>query len=343
MKRKIEKAVAVALAAVFALTLTACAGQGEENGYVERLTDTTFQKGLSVTGLTSGNVSRTWWQYGNTVSDPPIWELGQYCDLSATRFRKNADGTDAWRYDSTKNDLSLPTLFDEGYGIEGEDGAYDTLTNRSGSKYVSVDRSTGEINLNVDTSKEYLNEAGEISPRVNGEDWVHLILQQSAGGVRVAEHSEIWVELDFNLTKTNVISSDGGASQFQWIFSVRDMDSVLGDYFWLNITLYDDRYPEFPGGGHFDSGKEDATGKYIYSVPGKNMFDGPVEGGKDYSIRLNVRPILEQAFADAKSKGALEQSEFSSMALNSLNIGWEVTNVAEMGVKITHMSLKTKA
>lgn len=342
MKRTVEKTVALALAAIFALPMTACAGQNGGGEYVERLTDTSFQNGFGVSGLQSGNVSQTWWQYRNTVSNQPEWSLNQYCDLSTTRFRKNDDGTDAWRYDSTKNDLSLPTLFDEGYGIEGHDGDCETLTNVSGSKFASVNRTTGEIDLNVDTSKEYLNEAGEISPRVNGEDWVHLIIEQSAGGVKVAEYSEIWVEIDFNLTKTNVIDIAGGASQFQWIFSVRDMDSVLGDYFWFNITLYDNRYPEFPGGGQFDSGKADATGKYIYSVPGKNMFDGPVEGGKDYSVRLNVRPILEQAFDDAKSKGALEQSEFSSMALNSLNIGWEVTHVAEMGVKISHLSLKTK-
>ena len=99
----------------------------------------------------------------------------------------------------------------------------------------------------MDTSKEYLNEAGQISPRVNGEDWVHLILGQSAGGLRVTEWSEIWVELDFTLTKTNILSEEGGASQFQWIFSVKDKESVIGDYFWFNLTLYDNRYPVFEG------------------------------------------------------------------------------------------------
>ena len=38
----------------------------------------------------------------------------------------------------------------------------------------------------------------------------------------------------------------------------------------------------------------------------------------------------------------MEESKFESMALNSLNIGWEVTNVAEVGVKISHLSLNVK-
>ena len=346
MKRIVKTAAFALLAAAFALPMAACGGaQGDEEGkYRECLSDTTFQEGLSISGLQSMNVSRTWWKYRGTADETvmPYWELGQYCDLSTTRFRKGEDGKDAWRYDATKNDLTLGTIFDDGYGIEGTDGGYETLTNQSGSKYVSVDRATGEINLNVDTSKEYIDEAGNISPRKNGEDWVHLILGQSAGGVIIADCSEIWVELDFCLTQTNVIDETGGASQFQWIFSVKDMNSVVGDYFWFNITLYDNRYSVFPGGGMFDSGKADATNKFIYSTSSDKLYEGEIQSGKDYSVRVDIRPLLEEAFGIAKEKGALEQSEFSSMALNSLNIGWEVTHVAQMGVKLSHISLKTK-
>ncbi len=347
MKRNL-KIAALALTALFVFPLAACNGDPatppEEDEYSERLLDTTFQEGLSVSGLQSMNVSRTWWKYRGTADETvsPYWELGQYCDLSTTRFRKDADGNDAWRYDATKNDLTLGTLFDDGYGIEGKEGDFETLTNQSGSKFVSVNRNTGEINLNVDTSKEYLDEAGNISPRQTGEDWVHLILGQSAGGIKVAEYSEIWVELDFNLTKTNVIDETGGASQFQWIFSVRDMDSTVGDYFWFNITLYDNRYPVFEGTQIYDGGKADSTGKFIYAPSSDKLYEGEIKSGVDYKIRLNIRPLLEEAFTIAKQKGALEQSEFASMALNSLNIGWEVTHVAEMGVKISHIGLKTK-
>ena len=338
------------LSAVFLLPVAACGGPDSSAvasgtaGKIEKLSDTDFAQGLSVSGLQSGNVSRTWWKYQGKAdaSVQPYWELGQYCDLSATRFRKNADGTDAWRYDSSRNDLTLGTLFDEGYGIEGTEGNYETLTNQSGSKKVKVDRSSGEIQLDVDTSKEYLNEAGQISPRVNGEDWVHLILGQSAGGLRVTEWSEIWVELDFTLTKTNILSEEGGASQFQWIFSVKDKESVIGDYFWFNLTLYDNRYPVFEGTQMYDGGKADSTGKFIYAPPSSKLYEGSIETGKAYKIRLNIRPLLQEAFDIAKEKGALEESKFESMALNSLNIGWEVTNVAEVGVKISHLSLNVK-
>ena len=92
----------------------------------------------------------------------------------------------------------------------------------------------------------------------------------------------------------------------------------------------------------FDSGKADATNKFIYSTSSDKLYEGEIQSGKDYAVRVDIRPLLEEAFGIAKEKGALEQSEFSSMALNSLNIGWEVTHVAQMGVKLSHISLKTK-
>ena len=77
-------------------------------------------------------------------------------------------------------------------------------------------------------------------------------------------------------------------------------------------------------------------------LPSSKLYEGSIETGKAYKIRLNIRPLLQEAFDIAKEKGALEESKFESMALNSLNIGWEVTNVAEVGVKISHLSLNVK-
>ena len=49
---------------------------------------------------------------------------------------------------------------------------------------------------------------------------------------------------------------------------------------------------------------------------------------------------MKDAFDLAKSKGALAQSEWENMAVNGFNIGWEVSNLAKVGVKIANMSLK---
>ena len=49
---------------------------------------------------------------------------------------------------------------------------------------------------------------------------------------------------------------------------------------------------------------------------------------------------MKAAFELAKSKGALAQSAWEDMAVNGFNIGWEVSNLAKVGVKIENMSLR---
>ena len=314
-------------------------GNEETPKYTEMLFDTSFKDGIKVSSLESHEVSFTWWKYGDSdASKDPLWSLGQYCNLAKTR-------TD---YDSSVTDLSLATLFDEGKGITGSDGSKYTLTNKSGSKYIAVDPAVGEYDLKVDTSKEYVNQkTGATSPRMNGEDWVHMILQQQSPVINLSQTEEVIMSLDFTLTELETYDQSIGAAQFQWIFSVHDKSAGQReeDYFWFNVTLFDNRYEIFPGTQMYDSGKGDATGKFIYAPTGNELFGesgGKVVVGKTYRVELNLKDYMKTAFDAAKSKGALERSKWEDMAINGFNIGWEVSNVSKVGVKVANMSLKTK-
>lgn len=302
----------------------------------EILFDRHFEEGIKISNLNSHQVGYTWWKYGESGSDEPFWSLGQYCDLASTRTN----------YDSTKNDLSLGNeLFDiPAYGISGTDGDYFTLTNESGSKYISVNTKTGEYNLNIDTTKEYVNQqTGEPVVRRNGEDWVHMIIQQTPGVVYLDRVESFIMELDFTITENIEYDNSIGASQFQWIFSIHDKASVIDDYMWFNVTLFDNRYEVFPGTQMYDGGKGDSTGKFIYAPTGEELFPtdgGKVEIGKTYHVKLDLKEYMKAAFELAKSKGALPESEWKNMAVNGFNIGWEVSNLAKVGVKIENMSLR---
>lgn len=302
----------------------------------ELLFDKNFEKGIKISNLNSHQVGYTWWQYGDSIGDEPFWSLGQYGDLSTTRAN----------YDSTKNDLSLGNeLFDvPAYGITGVDGDYYTLTNQSGSKFISVNTKTGELNLLVDSSKEYINQqTGAPAIRKNGEDWIHMIIQQSPGVVYLDQVESFIMELDFTLTENIEYDNSIGASQFQWIFSIHDKASPVNDYMWFNVTLFDNRFEVFPGTQLYDGGKADATGKFIYAPTGNELFPesgGKVEVGTTYHVRLDLKEYMRDAFDLAKSKGALSESEWENMAINGFNIGWEVSNLAKVGVKIENMSLR---
>lgn len=312
--------------------------QEEEPKLVERelLFDRNFEQGIKISNLNSQQVGYTWWKYGEANGDEPFWSLGQYCDLAATRAN----------YDSTLNDLSLGNeLFDiPAYGITGTDGDYFTLTNASGSKYISVNTGTGEYNLVVDTTKEYVDQqTGEPVIRNSGEDWVHMIIQQTPGVVYLDQVESFIMELDFTITENVEYDNSIGASQFQWIFSIHDKASALGDYMWFNVTLFDNRYEIFPGTQLYDGGKADATGKFIYAPTGTELFPesgGKVEIGKTYHVKLDLKEYMRAAFDIAKSRGALAESEWENMAVNGFNIGWEVSNLSRVGVKIENMSLR---
>lgn len=302
----------------------------------EILFDRNFAEGIKISNLNSHQVGYTWWKYGDSTGVEPYWSLGQYCDLSATRPG----------YDSSVNDLSLGNeLFDiPAFGITGTDGDYFTLTNKSGSKFMSVNTKTGEYNLNIDTTKEYVDQAtGEPVIRRNGEDWVHMIIQQTPGVVYLSQVDSFIMELDFTVTENIEYDNSIGAAQFQWIFSLHDKASPINDYMWFNVTLFDNRYEIFPGTRIFDNGKADATGKYIYAPTGEELFPadgGKVEIGKTYHVRLDLKAYMQQAFQLAKEAGALSGSKWEDMAVNGFNIGWEVSNLSKVGVKIENMSLK---
>ena len=347
------KKISILLASFLALSITAC-GTPSSNGEsasvnnsadsgnntaveTQMLFDTKFEKGVSVSSLHSGEQSYTTWNYTGESFTEPFWSLGQYGDLSVTRKD----------YDATKNDLSLGSeLFGiPAYGITGEtqDGKY-TLTNQSGSKFMSVDTASGTVALTVDSTKEYVNQtSGTVQKRSEGEDWIHMILSQQSGTVYLEQVESFVMELDFKLTEESIYDTSIGAAQFQWIFSVKDAESRLGDYYWFNVCLFDNRYDVFPGTQMYDGGKADATGKFIYAPTGTELFGesgGKVEIGKTYHVALDLKAYMKQAFDIAQSKGALAESKWENMRVNGFNIGWEVSNLAKVGVEISNLALK---
>lgn len=312
---------------------------GEEFTERELIFDSNFEKGLKVSGLNSHAFAYTWWRYAG--KDEPVWSLGQYCDLSVTRDN----------YDSSKNDLSLgdEDFGIESKGIEGKDGDRFTLTNQSGSKWIAVDPAKGEVELRADTSKEYIDgTTGAVVPRANGEDWVHMILQQNCSEVRLSEAESFTMTLDFTLNESELYNAQGGTSQFQWIFSVHDKTHSVApnaEYFWFNVTLYDARYEIFPGTSSIDGGKADSTGKYIYAPTGEELFGesgGKVEIGKKYHVSLDLKAHMQRALEEAKKLGAMKNSSWEDLTVNSFNIGWEVTDVSKVSVTLGGLSLKVK-
>ena len=305
------------------------------------LDDPTFQRGLNIGSLNSADAASTPWLYSGVLPETtqPAWKLAQYCDLSKSRGDRG--------YDSSKNNLQLPTIFDDtsngGFGIEGREGSYYTLTNESGSKKVLADPANGSIRLEVNTKKEYVDQSTNVpEKRVKGEDWVHLTLRQGAGGITLADHAHVYAEITVTVYDYVMYNNDIGNSQFQWIFSVKDRQSSSGDYFWCNLTFFtsDCLGTVTESKGHLDSGsKDDSTGKYIYNSSSEELGIDKIESGRTYQLKVDVKPIMERAFGMTQDAGYMETSAWENMFLSEMNLGWEVSEISKACAEISYVSL----
>lgn len=294
----------------------------------ERMMDNGFSKGFELGAQKNTDSSVKIIDYkGNstaTLGSPTPWQLAQWGELF---------GDIRPSYDKTQHDLRLgnETL---------ENGVY-SLSTLSNSKKLVVVPGQGEIELHIDSTKEY----GDL-PRSTGEDWPHLLISQPFSDLIFLDKMEnFYVDIEFEMLKNVKHAKNKETAQFQWIFTIQNLNEgaqsgAKKDYMWFNITYFDDRYDFAPGTSMIDSGKGDATGKFIYGPKGEKFMPSKVEVGKKMRITYDFLPEMKAAFAAAQSNGALKGSTLSEMAIGNMNIGWEVPGLYDIGIKITKLSLK---
>lgn len=317
--------ISLILCAVFALC--GCSKDGPDLSNVpEMLADPMFENGFNLTTQVSSDPTTVPLTYQNTVTGDAQWRMSQWGVLNEAR-----EG-----YDKTQHDLTL--------GTETKEGDAYVYSTQSGSKVVKVDPAKGEIELSVNSQKEYGN-----IPRMDNEDWPHLLIEQPVGDlIFLDQMKNCYMEIEFELLKNEKSELNNSTAQFQWIFSLQNLNSNAGanvykDYMWFNVTLFDDRYELAPGTGMIDGGKADATGKYIYGPKGEYFLgDQRVEVGKRVHVQVDLLPEMIKAFGQAQEAGALNGSNLSDMGLGSINIGWEVPGMYDIGVKIYKLSLKAE-
>ena len=162
-----------------------CITSAESEKSREVLTDLMFKQGFILTGETHDAPTRTE-TFG--LSDiKPAWKIAQW----------NSKGL----LDHVQYNGDAIILLDD-------------------CKSVTVDRKSGIINLTVHASKEYTK------PRISAsEPWVHLLLEQPAfqNPIILANTSEIWVEVEFELTENKVFGKPDPsihAAQLSWFLWV---------------------------------------------------------------------------------------------------------------------------
>lgn len=184
------------------------------------------------------------------------------------------------------------------------------------------------IKMGITTSNEY------DAPRRAGEPWPHLLLEQAfSSKPKLLDIKSLMLNFEGRLAdiemKMPESAFDPGlhAAQFQLFITVQDLNpqsARYGDYFWFGIPFYDSRYRQAEVYAAKDIGKDDATGKFIYSLASRDFMEGSFHDKQWITINKDLYPAIIKALSIARERGYLAQSSDADLQISGMNIGWEV-------------------
>ena len=226
------------------------------------------------------------------------------------------------------------------------------------SKRVTVDCRRGQIDLGLFASACYDR------PRQANESWPHLLVQTALTDTRYPSRTcylpdikrlevAMSCRLDTFIDKHPGANPTLHAAQFQLFLYVQNLtqgDDGFGDMLWFGIPVFDNRYPVKEETFQRDGGKADASGKFIYSLPGKACVvggqgfvkNGRLLAGKDarwVDIRVDVAPWIAYAYKLARKNGFLATTDFKDLYVSGLNFGWEMPGTYDGVMQVRDFSL----
>lgn len=300
---------------------------------VALLEDTKFTTGIHMLGQSPENEGRTTFgklDYMGTAleaENEPLWVSAQWC-----------------------SSYNLATELKAGRASETKNG--DTYTYEDPAKTIAVNPKTGEITLTVRSSVDY----GD-TPRVPGQGWTHLLLEQNFPHPKpMKELDEVRVSMDYVINSCEMKMTEQQynplihAAQLVWFITCRNMSDTegsLSDYMWFSVALWDSRgiakrgtTTIDPGTQHYMSGPDPFLylGKYrdrsLYDV---DQFWIPV--GERVSFEIDVLPYMRQAFTDVQNAGGLKGCKLENMAVDYMNMGWEIPGTFDVSATIYSMGI----
>lgn len=288
----------------------------EENEKITQIVqDQLFKNGLSVRGHTTSQPEATGYlfPFGNN-ENTPVWSVAQ------------------WGSRNTLSNLSFTTQDD-------------TIIYQNEAKrlyFHSENNGRIRLGLEVNASKEYLK------PRQFGEDWVHLLLEQSFVDPIYLNDIEI---LSYNINAKLLFCDDKmnedynpdlHTAQITLFITIQNKNKNSpneDDFFWFGLPLYDYRYKHIPEYAAEDLGKDDASRKFIYTVASSQLFQNSMHSMEWISIDEDIYPLIKNAFITAQSKGYMKNCAWDDLCITTMNVGWEVPGTFDCGILFDTPSL----
>jgi hypothetical protein len=182
-----------------------------------------------------------------------------------------------------------------------------------------------------------------------GESWPHLLVEQDATHIhRLSELAAIDLALDLRLLSFEdhmpADRFDPGlhAAQFQLFFIVRNISGDSRDfnnYIWFGVPFFDSRHDIPPACMAPDGGKKDATGKFIYTIDGRQVNANPMKRRQWIHVRKDLLPHIRQGLAAAAERGCLRTADPNDFAVVNMNLGWEIPGAYNAAIQIKSLDI----
>lgn len=282
----------------------------------ELIRDPTFARGFTVLApkAADGALGRI---QATETAGPPVWQLAQW----HSRFAFTNAVSD------TAPDLGVSNVA-KWLRLEVPPADGPTLT------------------LGVDSRPEY-----GINLRSSpAEPWVHLLVQQEVQNApSLAELASLRLAFAVRLREAETFRPEGHspslhAAQFQVVLTLNNTrrgSAGFGDFLWLVIPVYDDRYPIPPEYVAQDFAM--TQGKLIYNPGGAAVGLKMMRIDEWQTVDSDLRPWLEAALRSAWAKGYLPHSrDRADYRVAHLNLGWEVPGLNRVSMEVRGLSLRPR-
>lgn len=310
------KPIILILQCLCLFVLLAGSAHGQKADTLSLIADRGFAGGVLLKGTNSVNVATGKSLYPfKKQSGAPLWSLAEWeskYPLSQDRL-KQTEGVSIYR--------------DRGKMISFQRLEKDCL-----------------VRMEVEASAEYS------APRKPGQGWPHLLLEQSfPEKVRFAELKNLWLEFSGRLVagemkmKAEEFNQGLHAAQFQLFLVVQDLNpnsAGYRDYLWFGVPFYDYRFRESEVYAAKDVGKDDATGKFIYSLASRDFMNGSFHDREWKTIHKDLYPEIRKALTLARARGYLTQSADADLAISGMNIGWEVPGTFDVSFEFKGFDIR---
>lgn len=219
------------------------------------------------------------------------------------------------------------------------------------SRIMEVDTETGSLKMELNSGIEYDELYGGKLPQ--DKSWSHFLIQQKFPEelyVRIADFDEIRVKMDITIHKADYVGKEPIAlnrecAQLLFYFNIAEADEEykpLGNKMWFGVPIFDSRSDSVSEYHAIDSGFEGATNTLIHSMASNSyMGSGPVVMGKKYSLDIDVKQYIQEAFVRAVNEGVFKDANWNRFFIHYLNFGWELPGEYDVSCTLENFDVIT--